>query len=401
MTPTFTTLMSPEIVRDPTPALAELREHAPVFWDPMIEGWVITRHQDVKALMADPRLSRDRRLTKFYTPPAPGTWAARHDEHSMWLADEAAHHRWRKQISAGVTPRAVRRMEGQVRAVVDQFARPLMGRRGVVDLLDAFTNPIPNTVISRVTGIPPYPGDEDRFRRLAQDVIRQFFPMADDDNKRRGELAMSELAEWIEKLADERRQEPQEDLLSDLIHGNQGDFVMNNAQIIMLVVVLVAAGSETTTLGGTNAIRLLLEHPEQLAKLRADPSLVESAVREVLRLDLGGAFSMPMVALEDIEVAGTRIRSGDMVLVSTRSANRDERVFADPDRFDITRDTRESLAFGTGPHYCLGANLALQELTFMVQAALEFLPEHARLGDVEWESIGVMRRASTLPVDFG
>ncbi len=294
-------------------------------------------------------------------------------------------------------------MEGQVRAVVSQFARPLVGRRGAVDLVAEFTNPIPNTVISRITGIPPYPGEEDRFRQLGQDVIRQFFPMADAENKRRGEQAMDELAEWIGKLADERRQEPQDDLLSDLIAGNQGKDAMSNVEIIMQVVVLVAAGSETTTLGGTHAIRLLLEHPDQLALLRADPSLVRNAVREMLRFDFGGAGSMPLIAMEDFEVGGVTIRRGDMVMGSVGSANRDETVFDAPDRFDITRDTRETLTFGSGPHYCLGANLALQELDFMIQGALEFLPEGARLVDdeLEWESIGLMRRPVNLPVDFG
>jgi cytochrome P450 len=399
----FTTLLDPDVLRDPHPSLAELRKTSPVFWDPAIEAWIVTRHEDVKAVFADPRFSRDRRLTKFYTPPEPGTWAARHDEYNMYLASPEPHRRWRRQLSAGFTPRAVRRMEGQVRAVVSQFAEPLRGRRGTVDLVAEFTNPIPNTVISRITGIPPYPGDEDRFRRLAQDVIRQFFPMADAENKRRGEQAMNELAEWIGKLAGERRQEPRDDLLSDLIVGNQGEDAMSNSQIIMQVVVLIAAGSETTTLGGTHAIRLLLEHPDQLASLRADSSLVRNAVREVLRFDFGGSVSTPLVALEDLEVGDVTIRHGDMVMCSVSSANRDEAVFDDPDRFDITRDTRDILTFGSGPHYCLGANLAQQELDCMLQGALEFLPEGARLvaEELEWESIGLVRRPVNLPVDFG
>ena len=399
----FTTLLDPDFLRDPHPVLAELRRTTPVVWDTEIEAWIVTRHEDVKALFADPRLSRDRRLTKFYTPPKPGTWAARHDEYTMNVVDEVQHRRWRKQLSAGFTPRAVRRMEGQVRSVVSQFATPLIGRRGAVDLVAEFTNPIPNTVISRITGIPPYPGEEDRFRQLGQDVIRQFFPMADAENKRRGEQAMEELAEWIGKLADERRQEPRNDLLSDLIVGNQGEDALNNDEIIMQVVVLVAAGSETTALGGTNVIRLLLEHPDQLALLRADPSLARNAAREMLRFDFGGPAGMPLVATEDLEIGGTTIRRGDMVMGSVGCANRDETVFDAPDRFDITRDTREILTFGSGPHYCLGANLALQELDCMLEGALEFLPEGARLLDdeLEWESIGLMRRPVNLPVDFG
>jgi cytochrome P450 len=251
-------------------------------------------------------------------------------------------------------------------------------------------------VISRITGIPPYPGEEERFRQLAQDVIRQFFPMADEENKRRGERAMDE-------LADDRKQEPRDDLLSDLITGNQGENTLSNLEIIMQIVVLVAAGSETTTLGGTHAIRLLLEHPSQLALLRADPSLTGKAACEALRFDFSGAAGMPLVALEDLEIGGVHIAAGDMVMGNVASANRDEEIFDAPDHFDITRDTRQALTFGSGPHYCLGANLAVQELSCMLDGALAFLPEGAHLIDeeLEWESIGIMRRPVNLPVDFG
>jgi cytochrome P450 len=396
----FTTLLDPEVLRDPYPTLAELRRSSPVVRDSVIGAWIFTRHADVKAVFQDPRLSRDRRLMSFYTAPPEGTWAARFDENAMWFASPEHHRRWRKQLSAGFTPRGVARMEDQVRAVVEQFARPLAGRRGPVDLVAAFTNPIPNTVISRITGIPPYPGEEDRFRQLAQDVIRQFFPMAAEEEKKRGERAMGELADWIGALAEERRKTPQADLLSDLIVANQGEDALSNLEIVFQVVVLVAAGSETTTLGGTHALRLLLEHPEQLARLRADPSLMANAVREVLRFDFGGG-GMPLVATEDFEIAGVTLRQGDLVIGNVSSANRDEAVFPDPDRFDITRDTREMLTFGSGPHYCLGANLALQELGCMVEAALDFLPEDAQLGEIAWETIGLMRRPVDLPVDFG
>ena len=123
----------------------------------------------------------------------------------------------------------------------------------------------------------------------------------------------------------------------------------------------------------------------------------------MLRFDFGGAGSMPLVATEDLEIGGVVIRRGDMLMSSVSSANRDETVFDAPDRFDITRDTRETLTFGSGPHYCLGANLALQELDYMLEGTLEFLPEGARLIDdeLEWESIGLMRRPVNLPVDFG
>ncbi|MCA9505062.1 MAG: cytochrome P450, partial [Myxococcales bacterium] len=261
------TIFTPEVIRDPHPTLSLLREQAPVFWDERIGTWLVTRYDDVKAVYADERFSRDRRLGRHFVAPARGSWAERFDQNGLGRTEGEEHRRWRARLAKGFTPRAVARMEDQVRAVVAELADPLRDRRGVVDLVDAFTNPIPNTVISRITGIPPYPGEEERFRRLAQDVIRRFLPMADEANVRRGESAIGELAEWVGKLAEERRQEPCEDLVSDLIHGNPDD-PMTNLDIVLLVALLIAAGSETTTLAGTHALRLLLRNPEQLAHLR-------------------------------------------------------------------------------------------------------------------------------------
>ena len=401
MSTPLTTLVRPEILADQYPVIAQLRETDPVFYDETIKAWLVFRHEDVKALLSDPRYSRDRKLSPHYDPPPKGSWSDRLDNESFAGANEGDHRLWRNRLSAGFTPRAVRRMERQVRDVVDQFAAPILNRSGVVDLVAEFTNPIPNTVISRITGIPPYPGDEDRFRCLAQDVIRRFFPMADAENVRRGEAALDELAEWVGKLSADRRDDRREDLISDLIHENEGEYEMSSDEIVMIIATLVAAGSETTTLGGTNLLRLLLNHPDELAKLRADPSLAVNAVRESLRHGFGSGISgVPRFATEEIELRGKTIRKGEMVMPSTGSANRDPAIFAEPDRFDISRDTREMLAFGHGPHYCLGANLALQEMSCMVEAALDFMPEGTRLleDEVEWETIGIMTRAVNLPI---
>lgn len=392
-------------LRDPYPTLSRLRESDPVHWLPALEAWVVTRYDDIRALFVDPRVSRDRRLGKHYRAPTPGSWASRFDNESFAVHTGEEHRRWRGSVSAGFKPRAVARMEQQVRDVVEQFAAPLRGRRGVVDLCAEFTNPIPNTVISRITGIPPYPGDEDRFRRLAQDVIRRFFFYADAENIERAEAAIDELAEWVGKLADERRQEPREDLISEVIHGQEANArPLDNDEIVMLVAGLVAAGSETTTLGANGMLRLLFQHPENWQRLRSDRSLVKNAVRESLRFDFGAPTgSSARYALEDFELRGKSIRKGDMLMLSIGAAHRDPALYPDPDRFDITRDTKDLLVFGHGAHYCLGANLALQELECVLESALDFLPEDARLveDEIEWETIGVMRRAVRLPFDFG
>ena len=141
-----------------------------------------------------------------------------------------------------------------------------------------------------------------------------------------------------------------------------------------------------------------------MARLFEEPARSVAAVREALRFGFGSAAGVsPRFALEDVELRGKKIRQGDMIMLSTSSANRDESVFDRPEDFDITRDTREMLVFGNGPHYCLGANLALQEMGCMLDSALDFLPEQARLVEdqVEWEQIGIMYRPVNLPVFFG
>jgi len=394
----------PAFVADPFPVFELLREQAPLHWDDENGTWLLTRYEDVWSLLPDRRLSTDRRRGTGYVPIESEGWRARFEHQSMISMEEEGHRRWRKQVSAGFTPRAVRRMDGQVREIVEEFAAPIRGRRGHVDLLAEFMNPIPNTVIARIVGIPPFPGEEARFRELAQDLIRGFFSFADEATVRRGNAAVEELGEWVYKLAEGRLRERGEDLLSDLLHYDGAEGPMTTEEAVVVVAGLISAGSETTTLGACHMLRTLLAHPGELARVRVDRSLVPNAVRESLRYEFGSiAPVVPRFALEAVTLHGQTIRKGDMVLLSTASANRDPAAFPDPDRFDVGRDTRSTVTFGHGPRYCLGANLAMQELGCMLEALLEFLPESARLveGECEWEQVGLMRRPLRFVVDFG
>ena len=403
MSNTGSLLLDPDFVRDPHAGLERLREEEPVYRDPHLGWWFITRYADVKRLLADPSLAKNRTEFEDYVAPDPSTFAGRFDRSSVLNKTPEGHRIWRSRVAAGFTPRAVRRMERQVREVVEQFAAPIREASGRVDLLAAFADPIPNTVIARIAGIPPFPGDEARFRTLAQDVLRRYVFFADEANVARGNAALEELAEWILKLTAERRQERREDLVSDLIHNVTEHPPMADDEIMVFVSSLISAGSETTTLGACHMFRHLFDHPDQFALVRKDPSLVPNAVREALRYDFGSLAAVtPRYATEDFELHGKTIRRGDSIMLSPASANRDASVFDDPHRFDVTRDAREALTFGHGAHYCLGANLAMQELSFMLEAALEFLPEGAVLesGDDDWEQVGIMRRPIRMIVDL-
>jgi cytochrome P450 len=177
---------------------------------------------------------------------------------------------------------------------------------------------------------------------------------------------------------------------------------LSTDEIAILVTGLVGAGSETTALGAMVGIRTLLAHPEALAQVRADRSLLPGAVNEILRFGFG-AGGVPRYALRDFELRGRSIRKGQMLMLSFGAAGRDPRVYADPERFDPTREVKDLVTFGNGPHFCIGAHLARAELRCMLGAALDFLPPGARFRDdrVEFSEGGIFRRPTNLPIDFG
>jgi cytochrome P450 enzyme len=393
-------LQGPAFADDPYPVIHRLRSEDPVHWVPL-GFWFVTRHDDVKRLFHDPvHATPDRRVWEHFTPRPEGSFMRWVEDNGFFSLPPAEHARLRKLFSAALTPRAVKRYEAQVREVVERHAKPLRGRSGRVELMEAFCNPIPNAVISRITGIPPG-DDEVRFRELAQATIRGFFSFADDEAQRVGEAAFVEIAEWVRAMAETRRGSLGEDLISDLIRAQDRDDRLSDDEIVMTITGLIGAGSETTAVGGMVSAMTLLEHPEQMERLRADPSLVPNAVSEILRFGFGGPGGLPRYALRDFELRGRQIRRGQMLMLSFAGAGRDPAVYEEPDRFDVGREVKDLLTFGHGPHFCLGANLARQEMACMIEALLQILPPGSRFrrDDIEFAPFAFFRRPVTLPVD--
>jgi cytochrome P450 len=396
-------MLTEEYKREPHKVIARLREQDPVHWVPGIGFWYVTRYDDVRRLFTDPNVTNDQRAWDRYVAPAEGTFMRWVSEHGLFSLPPDEHARVRRLVSAAFTPRAIARMDDQVREVVEQFAAPLRSRRGVVDVMAEYTDPVPNATISRITGIPPRSGEEVRFRQLAQATIRGFFSFSDPDAKAAGESAFLELSEWVRKLAEERRHSPREDLITDLVRARDRGDAMSDDEIVILVTGLLGAGTETTAIGGMVSILTLLEHPETAETLRREPEKIPGAVNEILRYAFGGGGGLPRYALNDFELRGKQIRKGQMLMLSFTGAHRDPSVFPDPDRFDIDRDNTDLTIFGHGPHYCLGVHLARAEMRCIVEAALGFLPKHARyaLEDARFTDLGMFRRPDNLPVDFG
>jgi cytochrome P450 len=396
--------LDPAFMDDPYPALAKLRAEDPVHFVATLGFWFILRHDDVKRLFNDPEnATPDRRYWEHFRPRPAGTFMRWVEDNGFFSLPAEEHTRLRKLFSAALTPRAVKRYEAQVRETVERFAAPLRAARGVVDLMETFCNPIPNAVISRITGIPPAGDDERRFRELAQMTIRGFFSFSDETTKKAGDDAFAEIAAWVRQLATERRDSLGEDMISDLIRAQDRGDRLSDDQIVMTITGLIGAGSETTAMGGMIAAMTLLDHPEQMEKLRRDRSLVPNAISEILRFGFGGPGGLPRYAVRDFELRGKTIRKGQMMMLSFGGASRDPAVYEDPDRFDVTRDVRDLITFGNGPHFCLGANLARQEMGCMIEAMLDFLPPGSRWRKdlMEFQTTGLFRRPVTLPIELG
>lgn len=393
--------LSEEFFSDPAAVVARMREADPIHQIPGLNAWMVTRYDDVRALFTDENVTNDRRFYENYTLPPEGTnqrWIA---ENGLFAASPEQHARMRRLVATALTPRAVKRMEGQVKEVVEQFASNIEGRRGTVDFYAEFTEPIPNTVIGRITGVPPKGEDELRWRGLGRAAVRGVSPFLSPAERKESEDAMEELCSYIRELAAERQKRPMPDLVSDLVVANDDSNPMTTDEIVLVVASLVAAGTDTTTIGGTRGIRTLLRNPEQFELLRKNRALMPSAVDELLRYDFG-SIGMPRYAIRDFELRGKPIRKGQLLILSFLGAHRDPSAFPAPDRLDLHRDTRALTIFGHGPHFCLGANLARQELGCMFDAALDLIPPGSKLIEeyIKWARFGIFSRMESLPVEI-
>jgi cytochrome P450 len=386
---------------DPYGEIARLRKEDPVHYVDHMALWFVTRYDDVKRLLSDAEIGTpDRRAWEFYEPAPEGSYTRWIEDHSLFALERDDHRRVRRLVTAAFNPRAIARMDRQIEEVVVRYATPLQDRTGVVDLMAEFTDPIPNTVISRITGVPAEQGDEIRFRRLAQAVIANALPFAPEDVQRQGEEAMGELAAWVREMAAQRQVQPEDDFISDLVSTNDMGDEMTHDEIVMLVAGLISAGSETTALGALVAILSLVQNPEVFDRVKADRSLLPQTVLEIIRHGMGGPGGLPRYAVEDFELRGKRIRKGQMLMMSFGGANRDPEVFENPDQFDITRDNSNLLSFGFGAHYCLGVHLAKAELRASVNALCDFLPTGAQIRDdlMEFRPMGMFDRPINFPV---
>jgi cytochrome P450 len=300
---------------------------------------------------------------------------------SMLQSDGARHQRLRGLVNKAFTPRIVARLEPRMRELARELVAAAVAA-GEVDLVQALSYPLPVTVIAEMIGVPA--ADRARFKEWSDEVVASlgtgFFGGIDVERIRRQRLLLQEMRDYFVPLAEERESRPPEDLLTGLVQArHEGSRLSHEEMLAMLVLILVAGNETTTTLIG-NSVLELLENPQELAKLRADPGLVPAAVEEVLRFAAPVQFAPRRVA-RDAELCGCKLRAGDMVLCWLGSANRDEAAFERPDVFDVSRGKSPHLAFGFGVHLCLGANLARLEARVALEALLAGTGGFERVGE--------------------
>lgn len=356
------TPLDPGFRADPHVALDSLRARCPVHRDDVSGSFIMTRYADVRTTVSDRTLWRDpihaeeAAVLQRRTVTDPESGVARSSVLSILHLDDPDHARIRNPLAQALYAR-VAKFRPEVERIVDKALDQLEGQP-TFDLMDTFCVPIPIDVIASILGVDPDRLPE--FREWSEGVIQGLNPFRTADQTAFMERSSTALtAYFLETIAD-RRANPRDDLISDMATQQKNGADLSDDELRINLSALLVGGNLTTTDLIGNAVRLLLLHPEELAKLRADPSLINATVEEVLRyeppVDITGR-----IASSDIEVGGCPVKTHQSMTLSLRAANRDPDVFDDPHRFDITRKHKPHVAFGGGSHICIGAPLARLE----------------------------------------
>ncbi len=388
----------PEFHANPYPFYRRLREHDPVHETPM-GFWVLTRYDDVVTILRDPRFGREEfapLLAAIYGDEAsPGSIPR-----SMLFRDPPDHTRLRTLVNRAFTPRVVENLRPRIQQIVEEVLNRAEDTKGM-DVIADLAYPLPVTVICEMLGVPQ--ADRERIKQWSADVARSLDAIgmpADPEVVERGRASRGALIGYFRDLVPERRKYPQADLLSLLIAAEEQGDKLSEGELLAMCVLLFIAGHETTVNLIGNGLLALLQHPEQLGRLRDEPSLIQGAVEELLRYD-SPVQRTARITTVPVEIDGRKIEAGKMIVAAVGAANRDPAHFADPDRLDITRRDNHHIAFGFGIHFCLGAPLARLEGQIAIGTLLRRMPGlKLATSAPEWRESSTLRGLKTLPVTF-
>ncbi|MDE0527998.1 MAG: cytochrome P450 [Truepera sp.] len=366
-----------DFLQDPYPTYARLRLESPIFhYDPW-DKWVFTRYQDIDALLRDRHLGRViHHLQEPHERPPADPGLAPFDaiqQGSLLELEPPDHPRIRGVVHEAFTPRHVRALSGKVEALCRELVDSLEDLPGrEADLLTSFAVPLPVTVIADLLGVPE--GERGALLPWSKAIIGMFEPERTPEMERGAVEAAGDFAAYIRALIARKRLQPADDLISRMVAAHDADpGRISEGEIVANSILFLNAGHEAVVNVIGNGMKALLSHPEQLARLREDPTLISGAVEEMMRFDTPLQFFERFV-LEDFEFGGRTFAKGEKFCLYYASANRDPEVFEDPDRFDIGRTPNPHIAFGLGLHFCIGAPLARVELAAAVRELLTRLP---------------------------
>jgi hypothetical protein len=396
---------APEFLADPFPVFRRLREEDPVHWSPRLKSWVLTRYDDVKAVLLDKEVSSDRLRPFFGTLPGPEaeriSQIIRYLSHWMVFRDPPEHTRLRRLTSKVFHLQSMNGM----RPVAEELTRWLLeriGKRQDVDFIADFAGPLPALVIMAMLGVPRE--DLAKVKRMSDDMALFIGSSRMSPEKYDiAEGATREMAEFFRGLIQSRRRRPEQDLLSQLVGLEDGGDRLTEDELVATCILLLFAGHETTTNHIANGLLSLLRFPRELAELRADDALAPRAIEELLRYDGPSGAQVRIVKVEQ-ELRGKRLKPGDRVFLMLNAANRDPGAYDEPDQLVLGRGGPAHLTFGFGMHICLGFPLARMEGQVALPAVVRHWSRMA-LGvpedRLEWLNSMVFRGMKAMPLRVG
>lgn len=395
-------LLSPEAARNPHPLYHTLRAEQPIHWSPQLHGWVLTRHADISQVLKDSRLVAGPMTGQFERLPEDvrKQLTRLRDAVNMWMGHTTneGHLRFQSLLKRYFTPRTVENFRPRIQALTDSLL-DAAAAKGSVDLVKDLAVPLPSSVIAEMLGVPLT--DEHMLQRWSRDlggIFNNFNP----EQLFQSQKSVLEMMDYMrEVLSKYRRGASGENILEVFLRA-QDEGLVTEEEILANCVLLLFAGHETTARLISRGLALLFDHPEQLALLRQQPSLIPQAVEEMLRYgDVAGMTTRLTVA--PVELGGQTMQPYQMVYTMLAAANRDPSLFPEPDRFDITRKPGKHVAFGYGSFYCLGAALARLEAQVFFETLLRRFPNvrPAKGASPVWEQQGPLNmHLVTLPVEL-
>ncbi|WP_243793773.1 cytochrome P450 [Saccharopolyspora gloriosae] len=384
---------------DPEPLFEELRRQPLIrvrlpYGEP---GWLASRYEDVKLVLGDKRFSRAAGVGRDEARMRPMQGASG----NIMSMDPPEHSRLRRLVMKAFTQRRVEALRPRAQEIADGLVDGMVERGAPADLVEDFALPLPITVICELLGVP-YEDRKDF--RVWSDAFLSTTKFTVEEVTECVGLLREYMARLIAERRESRHEDGRDDLLSALVAARDDDDRLTEDEMLSLAEAILVAGHETTASQIPNFVYVLLQHPDQLARLRADPALVPRAVEELLRyVSLGNGAGIPRYALEDVELGGVTVKAGEAVLPSTASANRDAAVYSEPDVLDLLREEASHVGFGHGAHHCLGAPLARMELQVALDTLLRRLPDlrlAAGEDGVEWKDGLSTRSPEKMPISW-